>query len=242
MKRYLVVVERLVGIDWLQDCGKTKGVVVDQEESDNGLGEIMDFLGGYPLVFFASNFLSADFWCRSFSRKKMWFSETWGHARRHGRGCCSGGRGISGPLSHLSQSYVANLSSRFFFKCKHICIWQYYPSDCGNLHSLPQRPNVFTQIYLPYLWHFATLLFSFMCSILMVYIAKTNLTKISSTLANLQYYSYTIFTIFTAPPAKVHCKVSNLKVSPPAGQPQSVTASKLHIGELLLPQGCLHQG
>ena len=30
------MVERLVGIDRLQDGGKTKGVVVDQEESDNG--------------------------------------------------------------------------------------------------------------------------------------------------------------------------------------------------------------
>ena len=50
-----------------------------------------------------------------------------------------------------------------------------------------------------------------------------------------------IFTIFTAPPAKVHCKVSNLKVSPPAGQPQSVTPPKLHICELLLPHPCLHQ-
>ena len=28
---------------------------------------------------------------------------------------------------------------------------------CGLLHFLPQPSNIFTQIYLPYLWHFATL-------------------------------------------------------------------------------------
>ena len=33
---YLVVVERLVGVDGHEDCGKAEGVVVDQEESDDG--------------------------------------------------------------------------------------------------------------------------------------------------------------------------------------------------------------
>ena len=28
---------------------------------------------------------------------------------------------------------------------------------CGLLHFLPQPSNIFTQIYLPYLWHFANL-------------------------------------------------------------------------------------
>ena len=41
--KYLVVVERLVGIDWNQDCGKAKRVVVHQEESNNGEVDFSSF-------------------------------------------------------------------------------------------------------------------------------------------------------------------------------------------------------
>ena len=39
---------------------------------------------------------------------------------------------------------------------KHIGRWKPVKL-CGFLHFLPQPSNIFTQIYLPYLWHFATL-------------------------------------------------------------------------------------
>ena len=39
---YLVVVERLVGVDGHEDCGKAEGVVVDQEESDDGDHDLHD--------------------------------------------------------------------------------------------------------------------------------------------------------------------------------------------------------
>ena len=55
-------------------------------------------------------------------------------------------------------------SNKLFFKqniIKFCRIYQknssFFTNVCGLPHFLPQPPNIFTQIYLPYLWHFATL-------------------------------------------------------------------------------------
>ena len=61
----------------------------------------------------------------------------------------------SGKVSNL-----AHLKMKPHKNCWNLPKTTHFRKLRGLLHFLPQPSNIFTQIYLPYLWHFATLLFT----------------------------------------------------------------------------------